>query len=208
MRMVLLFTAAMFSLAINAQVIRAKVISALPLSEDSHVVEVRYLVESANDVPVSVAVIAYEDGKRDLDSIIVAKSVDDASKRFLGANVSVNEEHLIKWYFAQDTDLHIAKLKVEVLALTSESELLPLSLVKFKHNGLTYIASVNNQSDADICNALLWLKSQGVETPTVGGVYHRMGYEVLEGANLEIVNSATRKSLSPEGDRQYAYRVD
>ena len=38
-------------------------------------------------------------------------------------------------------------------------------------------------------------------------VYPKMGYSVLEGAALDYANKETRLGLTPDGVRQYAYKI-
>lgn len=190
----------------NAAMLRARVLNVTPSDEPFGSLRISYIVDSDVVEPVSVAVVAYEEGNRSVDSGIVAKSYVNASLGDVGAGVPVNIEHVVTWDIVKDADIRLAKLKIEVLALTRPEELLPLSFVRFNYNSKTYVASVNIPSESDVFNAKLWLKATGVENPSIIDVYQRMGYNVLAGEDLNIVNIATRLNLKPEGEKQYAVK--
>lgn len=190
----------------NAAMLRARVLNVTPSDEPLGSLRISYIVDSDVVEPVSVAVVAYEEGNRSVDSVIVAKSFVNASLGDVGAGVPVNIEHVVTWDIAKDADIRLAKLKIEVLALTRPEEMLPLSFVRFNYNSKTYVASVNIPSESDVFNAKFWLKAKGYQYQTMADIYSYMGYDVLSGEDLAIVNEATRLNLTPEGDKQYAMK--
>ena len=52
------------------------------------------------------------------------------------------------------------------------------------------------------------VSSDGLWTAAMRYVYSKMGFSVLSGDELKYANDLTRLRLSPDGVRQYAYRVE
>jgi hypothetical protein len=150
----------------------------------------------------------------------------------IGDSIVANVEHKLSWKVSSDWKTDLAKVKFEIL--TSDMAQLPLKVQKIpavgKYPALT--VAYNEQSDADIFNALLWwyadgdaalvnkdgcINVKGIEWINRTNVnraarmniltwlYKKMGWEPLIGGNLlNYVRHATRMPLWWNSDSQTA----
>ncbi len=157
----------------------------------------------------------------------------NATAQNIGDNISTNGEHALSWKVSSDWAARLAKVKFEVLACSDA--LLPMETTIIPASGQygRMQVSWNRHTEDQIFDALMWLyadqttglmlengalKSGG--TTLANGatlsnaaaaaeyVYRKMGFDgVLSGAMLNYVNEETRLGLSPDGVRQYAYKI-
>jgi len=151
----------------------------------------------------------------------------------VGDNVAANVEHKLSWKVSSDWATRLAKVKFEVLAcdgalLPMETTIIPVS-DRYGKMRIVWNRHTNDQ----IFDALMWLyadKAAGLTlengalkaggktlsngTEIVDGkaaaefVYRAMGFDgVLSDDLLNYVNEETRLGLSPDGIRQYAYKM-
>lgn len=193
------------------------------------VIDVAYSVRAENSPTVGAFLIAYEDGKRSVQGVCIARSFVDGTASNVGTSVAANVTHKLSWRADVDKGVCLGKLKVEVLAADGVESLVPLSCVRIPIDGEFILASTNTISEGDFFNALLWLYAAGkgnvhregdvlksadvvlargtnVTEEGVEFVYSEMGYGILTGADLDLLNRKMRLELSPQGIRQYALR--
>ena len=151
----------------------------------------------------------------------------------VGDNVAANVEHKLSWKVSSDWATRLAKVKFEVLAcdgalLPMETTIIPVS----DRYGKMQI-SWNRHTNDQIFDALMWLYADKVAGLTLENgalkadgktlangaalsdakaaaefVYRAMGFDgVLSDDLLNYVNEETRLGLSPDGIRQYAYKM-
>jgi hypothetical protein len=157
----------------------------------------------------------------------------NATAQNVGDSISTNGTHALSWKVSNDWAARLAKVKFEVLACSDA--LLPMETVIIPASGSYWKMQVswNRHTEDQIFDALMWLyadKTAGLTlengalksggTTLANGaalsnaaaaaeyVYRKMGFDgVLSGAMLNYVNEETRLGLSPDGIRQYAYRI-
>ena len=157
----------------------------------------------------------------------------NATMQNVGDGISTNGEHVLSWKVSSDWAARLAKVKFEVLACSDA--LLPMETIIIPAPGSygKMQISWNRHTEDQIFDALMWLyadKTVGLTlesgalksggTTLANGavlsnaaaaaeyVYRKMGFDgVLSGSMLNYVNEETRLGLSPDGVRQYAYRI-
>ena len=138
-----------------------KIISSQIRANDPTILDVVYKVVCGKPT-VNVRALAFEDGERSFFKVVrpetFVKDADgNATAQNIGDNIAANVEHKLSWKVSADWKTDLAKVKFEVL--TSEMAQLPLKTVTIpavagKSSSLT--VAVNDQTDANIFNALLW----------------------------------------------------
>lgn len=202
---------------------------------DSSIIDVVYLVKSPSP-KAKVRVLAFEDGERSFAKVIRPESLvcdveGNPTESNIGDEIETNVPHTLSWKVSDDWGTRLAKFKVVVLARVGE--LLPLELrtipASDQFGSLEF--SWNVMPDSQVFDALMWLYaakegeltlSNGLlrngSTDLANGtsinevyatryVLGKMGFNLLEGAVLNYVNSETRLNLQPSGARQYGYRI-
>ena len=195
-------------------------------TNDASVLDVQYVAAGMTN-RFTVRSLAFQDGVRSFANVIRPTSFEDGTATNAYGDVSANEPHVISWRISDNWTVSLGHVAFEVM--TVESAELPLKLVKIpttaNHRAIRF--SCNALTPARVLDALFWhyadpncgltltngrlmdggtLLADGTE-PTAAGtayVFARMGYGLLEGAELEYANSISRLGLVPDGVRQYA----
>ena len=213
-----------------------KVLSSKIRENDPEVLDVVYKVTSTKPT-VKVRALAFEDGERTFAKVVrpadfIADLDGNETKGNVGDGVTANEEHTLSWKVSSDWATRLAKVTFEVLAV--EDDILPLELMTIPgtaEHPETWQVSWNYVTTDKTFEALLWLYADrdlgltlkdGVlkngDTRLVSGttvsaydalvyVYGKMGFNLLEGDNLQYVRDATRFNFPDKSSRQYAYKV-
>jgi hypothetical protein len=206
------------------------IVSAQMRPTDSTILDVVYRVNS-KDARVGVRVLAFEDGVRSFAKVVRPETFVDGTGANVGDNITANENHTISWRVSSDWSTDLAKMKFEVLAM--RKNYIPLELITIPaiegHDAMTI--TWNTVSPAQVINALYWLYADkesnfqvvnGVlkngSTTLMSGatlsnpsaaityIYSKMGYSVLDGANLEYARNATRLPLVVDASCPFAIK--
>ena len=212
------------------------IVSSKIRENDPEVLDVVYKVTSTK-ATVKVRALAFEDGERSFAKVVrpadfIADVNGNETKGNVGDSVTANEEHTLSWKVSSDWSTRLAKVTFEVLAV--EDDILPLELMTIPGTAAhpeTWQVSWNYVPSDKTFEALLWLyadKDLGLtlengvlkngSTRLVSGatvsaydalvyVYGKMGFNLLDGDNLQYVREATRFPLPDKSSRQYAYKV-
>ena len=210
------------------------VLSSKMRETDPTVMDVTYIVHSTSDT-VNVRALAFEDGERSFSKIIRPETfVNDLNGNptapNIGDNISANVAHKLAWKVSSDWATDLAKVKFEIL--TSDKGQLPLDIITIPATAKTpaVAASYNDQSLANLFNALLWhyadhaadlILTNGVlycgNNFLVSGTdnyslfafnycFSKMGWEALDGPILDLVRSASRKDLRYNTQKRNVYK--
>ena len=204
------------------------VLSSQMRANDPTVLDVVYRVTS--DKPtVNVRALAFEDGERSFWKVVrpetFVKDPDgNETAQNIGDNIAANVNHKLAWKVDSDWKTDLAKVKFEIL--TSDMAQLPLKTITIpptEKNPFSLRVAYNEQTDADMFNALLWWYADGdpmlanengyvdvdgyrwinrtaingnVRMPILTWLYDKMGWMPLMGGNLvSYARKATRKAL-------------
>jgi hypothetical protein len=211
-----------------------EVISSKIRENDPTILDVVYKVKS-NKSKVKVRVLAFEDGERSIAKLVRPVTFVDGTDVNVGDDILPNVEHTVSWRVSSDWTTKLAKVKFEVLAM--EGALVPLELMTIPASdqyGKMKI-SWNALWDNQLFEALLWLvassdtslsfssgilSANGTNIAQNTGfanntqrefaatyIFGKMGYQRLTGAHLNYANQETRLGLTPNGSRQYVYKI-
>ena len=151
----------------------------------------------------------------------------------VGDNVAANVTNTLSWKVSSDWAVRLAKVKFEVLVCNAELVSMETMIIPASDKYGKMQISWNRHTNDQIFDALMWLyadKAAGLTlengalkaggktlsngTEIVDGkaaaefVYRAMGFDgVLSDDLLNYVNEETRLGLSPDGVRQYAYKM-
>ena len=90
--------------------------------------DISYKITDADDANVTTGILAYINGDKSFDNVIVAKTfIGDVTGK-IGEEVDVNVTHSISWDMPQDWDASVGNLKLEIFA-KDDRELLDLHFV-------------------------------------------------------------------------------
>ena len=90
--------------------------------------DISYKITDADDANVTTGILAYINGDKSFDNVIVAKTfIGDVTGK-IGEEVDVNVTHSISWDMSQDWDASVGNLKLEIFA-KDDRELLDLHFV-------------------------------------------------------------------------------
>ena len=90
--------------------------------------DISYKVTDADDSNVTTGILAYVDGDKSFDNVIVAKTfIGDVSGK-IGIDVDVNVTHSLSWDISQDWNESVGNLKLEIFA-KDDRELFDLHFV-------------------------------------------------------------------------------
>ena len=196
------------------------IVSSQVRANDPTVLDVVYRVTS--DKPtVNVRALAFEDGERSFFKVVRPETFIDGTAANIGDNIAANVNHTLSWKVSSDWATDLAKVKFEIL--TSDMGQLPLDTITIPATAKTPAVTVsyNNQTAANVFNALLWHYADKAEDiyltngylhETNGGqlafrsglankifavdyCFGKMGYEGLNGPVLDFTRSATRITL-------------
>lgn len=192
------------------------------------VMDVTYIVCSPHDT-VNVRALAFEDGERSFWKVVRPETfVNDPdgnpTAQNIGDNIPANVAHKLAWKVDSDWKTDLAKVKFEIL--TSDMAQLPLKTITIPptaKNSFPLRVAYNEQTDADMFNALLWWYADGdpvlvnengyvdvdgyrwinrtavnskVRMPILTWLYDKMGWMPLMGGNLvSYARKATRTAL-------------
>lgn len=191
---------------------------------DPTILDVKYIVYSQNPT-VNVRALAFQDGERSFFKVLRPETFvkdlnGNETEQNIGNNVAANVEHTLSWNVSADWAVDLAKVKFEVLC--SNQGALPLDCITIPSvNGNPEITvSYNNQTAANVFNALLWYWANGEKDLMLNDgflycgneelahstdishigyaityVFKKMGYEGLSGELLNCAIEATRKEL-------------
>ena len=91
--------------------------------------DITYKVTDVDDANVTTGILAYIDGEKSFDKVIVAKSfTGDVSGKIGEKRVDVNVTHSLSWDMPQDWDASVGDLKLEIFA-KDDRELFDLHMV-------------------------------------------------------------------------------
>ena len=90
--------------------------------------DISYKVTDADDANVTTGILAYIDGDKSFENVIVAKSFLGDVTGKIGEEVDVNVTHSISWDMPQDWGASVGNLKLEIFA-KDDRELLDLHFV-------------------------------------------------------------------------------
>ena len=201
-----------------------QIISSQVRANDPTVLDVVYKVMS-DKATVNVRALAFEAGERSFWKVVRPETfVNDPdgnpTAQNIGDNIAANVEHTLAWKVSSDWATDLAKVKFEIL--TSDMGQLPLDTITIPATAKTPAVTVsyNNQTAANVFNALLWHYADHANDLTItdGYLYHgndllsnrtspanmifavgycfgKMGWEGLSGPILDFTRSATRKDL-------------
>lgn len=206
------------------------VVSSSVRENDPTVLDVEFVVSSRKPT-ARVRVLAFEDGIRSFAKVVRPETFVDGTEPANWDAVQTGVTNRISWRVSSDWTTRLAKMKFEVLA--AGESLLPLELIEIPASdsyGKMEI-SWNAMSKNRWFDALLWLyadNESGLElsngvlkngtTQLASGtgvsavnaaqyVYSKMGFSLLSGNVLTYANGETRLGLSPDGVRQYGYKI-
>lgn len=200
-----------------------QIVSSQVRANDPTVLDVVYKVVS-DKATVNVRALAFEDGERSFWKAVRPETfVNDPdgnpTAQNIGDSIAANVEHKLAWKVSSDWATDLAKVKFEIL--TSDMGQLPLDTITIPATAKTPAVTVsyNNQTAANVFNALLWHYADHANDLTItdGYLYHgddqlsnrtspanmifavdycfgKMGWEGLNGPILDFARSATRKS--------------
>ncbi len=192
---------------------------------------VKYTVQNARSI-VKTRAVAFKDGVRSFNKIVPVRSGENVPN---GAEVAGNTTHEFTWNVPEDWDIDLAKVKVEILV--QEGQLLPQELVTIPANGTKkeMTITVNSITEDMAFNALLWCYAEGDDAltlsdgvlkangttingttlssgnsyrPLLNYLYGKMGYKVLEGADLWYAEKMTRIDFATSGIGQVSVKIE
>lgn len=231
----LAFTAILGFSAIAANT--PQIISSKVRSSDPTILDVVYKVVS--DKPtVNVRALAFQDGERGFLKVVRPETFvkdlnGNETAKNIGDNIAANVEHSLSWKVSADWAVDLAKMKFEILS--SDVGKLPLDLITIPAaNGNPEITvSYNNQTAANVFNALMWYYANGEKDLSISNGYlynnkdeltsstavshmgfavnyilMKMGYKGLDGELLNYATSATRKKLAFNISTHHAVKSD
>lgn len=204
---------------------------------DPTILDVKYIVYSQNPT-VNVCALAFQDGERSFFKVVrpetfVKDSNGNETAQNIGDNIAANVEYSLSWKVSADWAVDLAKMKFEILL--SDQGKLPLDLITIPaaNNNPAITVSYNNQTAANVFNALLWYWANGEEDLMLNDgflycgneelahstdishivyaityVFKKMGYEGLSGEVLNYVIGATRKELRFNSSQYNVLRKD
>ncbi len=191
---------------------------------------VKYKVRDAKGDKVKVRAVAFLDGERSFENIVLVKTGENVPD---GSEVEVNKEYSFVWNVSDDWDADLVNVKIEILV--QEGGLLPQDLLTIPANGehkeMTITRNILNETD--IFNALLWCYAEGDTALTLSSgvlktngtticngmslssndtlmnyLYGKMGYKVLTGDDLTYAEKMTRLDLDGYGYEQVSVKVE
>lgn len=207
----------------HPDVAKVVILSAQMRENDPTIFDVVYKVLSSNDT-VNVRALAFEDGERSFAKVIRPETFVDGTGANLGDGVAANVEHTVSWRISADWQTDLAKVSFDILV--SDQGQLPMELVTIPaadgHDAMTI--NVRAPTPALIFDALLWhyaahapdltvsdgallysdtmlAKDNGLVNSTlpISYVYDKMGFDLLDGTELDYARSATRWPLKTTG---------
>lgn len=214
-----------------------KIISCQVRKSDPTILDVKYIVYSQNPT-VNVRALAFQDGERSFFKVVRPETFvkdlnGNETAKNIGDNIAANVEYSLSWKVSADWAVDLAKMKFEILS--SDQGKLPLDLITIPaaNNNPAITVSYNNQTAANVFNALMWYYANGEEGLSVSDGYlynnkdeiahstaishmgfavnyvlKKMGYEGLNGELLNYASSATRKSLAFNTSTHHAVKSD
>lgn len=213
------------------------ILSSQVRSTDPTILDVVYKVVSDNPT-VNVRALAFQDGERSFLKVVRPETFvkdlnGNETAKNIGDNIAANVEHTLSWKVSADWAVDLAKMKFEILS--SDQGKLPLDLITIPSvNGNPAITvSYNNQTAANVFNALMWYYANGEKDLSIsdGYLYNnkdeltsstavshmgfavnyilmKMGYKGLDGELLNYASSATRKKLTFNTSTHHAVKSD
>lgn len=164
-----------------------EILSSKMRESDPTVMDVSYKVTSAND-KVNVRALAFQDGVRSFANVIRPETYLDGS--VVGDNVPANKVNTFAWRVSTDWDVDLAKVAIEVLAKDIDEGIVPLDFVTIPATGNSVgglTCSVNQISDDDAFDALMWLYADGDKTLTLsnGALIEESSGWLVSGTSIE-----------------------
>lgn len=188
---------------------------------------------------VNVRALAFQDGERSFLKVVRPETFvkdlnGNETAQNIGDNIAANVEHSLSWKVSADWAVDLAKVKFEILC--SDQGKLPLDLITIPaaNNNPAITVSYNNQTAANVFNALMWYYANGEKDLrledgylyktsgeylsnrttsdsmlfAVDYIFRKMGYESLNGELLNYSTSATRKKLAFNTSTHNAVKSD
>ena len=206
------------------------VLSAGPRSEDPTVMDVAYSI-GGTVKPTKARVLAFKDNERSFAKVVRPVTFVGGTEAEIGDDMSPDAVHRFSWKVADDWQINLAKVRMEVLILPDD--LLPLKFFTIPANGGNPAMTVsrNALTEQRVRDALLWLYADGDadltledgvlkhgDTVLASGlelngkeavefIFSKMGCRIMTEEELSYVNEVSRLGLRPEGVRQYAVKV-
>ena len=207
------------------------VLSAGPRSEDPTVMDVAYSI-GGTVKPTKARVLAFKDNERSFAKVVRPVTFVGGTEVEIGDDMSPDTVHRFSWKVADDWQINLAKVRMEVLILPDD--LLPLKFFTIPANGGNPAMTVsrNALTEQRVRDALLWLYADGDadltledgvlkhgDTVLASGlelngkeavefIFSKMGCRIMTEEELSYVNEVSRLGLRPEGVRQYAVKVE
>ena len=157
--------------------------------------DVDYVVYDGNDTNVTVAALAFVDGRSDFGSIIKVSTLAENTGTNLGPGIASGVEHHLTWDVAADWNTNYANVQIEILA-HDQRDLLDMHLVTIPAVGTNAELTINQSmiSDADLANTWTWWVA--TNDPAIGLV---SGSVVGVSAPYAGVTLATRDGTTAAG---------
>lgn len=214
------------------------IISCQVRKSDPTILDVKYIVYSQNPT-MNVRALAFQDGERSFLKVVRPETFvkdlnGNETAQNIGDNIAANVEHSLSWKVSADWAVDLAKMKFEILS--SDQGKLPLDFITIPSaNGNPAImVSYNNQTAANVFNALMWYYANGDKDLkledgylyktngdilsnrttsdsmplAVDYIFCKMGYKGLDGELLNYATSATRKKLAFNTSMHHAVKSD
>jgi hypothetical protein len=122
------------------------------------IMDIVYQVDDPDDPTVKVRALAFVDGVRSLNNVILPVTFVDGTETNLGDAIATGVEHTLSWNVGADWNIDLGELKFEILC-RDERGLLPFEWITIPAAGTEPELTISKQAsaDANVFDVFLWL---------------------------------------------------